>query len=426
MIVEIICVGTELLLGNIVNTNAAYLANRCADLGLHCYYQTVVGDNEERLMETLRTGMKRSDILILSGGLGPTKDDLTKECVAKAVNRSLVRDEHSVERIAAFFEKRGMEITENNWKQAEIPEGAIAVDNDNGTAPGIIVEAMGKKFLLLPGPPMELKPMFEEKMMPYLRSLQPGVIYSRTVKLCGIGESKAETMILDLIEGQGNPTIAPYAKTGEVHLRVTAKAKSEKEAMKLIDPVLLTLKERFGDHIYSMEEKESLESVVLDLLRQKRLRLATAESCTGGLLAGRITSVSGASKVFKSGVVTYSNKAKKKLLHVKKTTLKEQGAVSERTAKEMVIGVCKEQKAEAGLSITGIAGPLGGSDKKPVGLVYIGCCVGGTVKVKEYHFSGNREKIRQNSVTAALILLRKCLLEFEKEDTLQEKGNPIE
>ena len=425
MVVEIICVGTELLLGNIVNTNAAYLAERCANLGLHCYYQTVVGDNEERLLETIKTGMNRSDILILSGGLGPTKDDLTKECVAKAVNRDLVRDEHSAKRIAAYFEKRGMEITENNWKQAEIPEGARAVDNDNGTAPGIIVEAMGKKIILLPGPPMELKPMFEEKMMPYLRSLQPGIIYSKTVKLCGIGESKAETMILDLIGEQGNPTIAPYAKTGEVHFRITAKAETKEEALDLMQPMLLTLKQRFGTKIYSMEEKETLESTVISILRDKELKLAVAESCTGGLLAGRITAVSGASEVFGTGLVTYSNKAKKKLLGVKKTTLKEFGAVSRETAKEMAYGICKEQKTQVGLSVTGIAGPSGGSEEKPVGLVYIGCNVCGKIVVKEFHFSGNREKIRQSSVTSALILLRKCLLEFLEEDTLQEKENPI-
>ena len=228
MTVELISVGTELLLGNIVNTNAAYLAEQCAMLGLSCFYQTVVGDNEERLTETLKTALERSDVILLSGGLGPTQDDLTKETAAEVLGRKLYMDESSKKRLQEFFARRKMEITENNWKQAMVPEGAIVLANENGTAPGIIMEEGGKRLILLPGPPGELIPMFESAVFPYLAKAQPGVIYSQTVKLCGIGESKAETMAADLIAKQKNPTIAPYAKVGEVHLRITAKASVEK------------------------------------------------------------------------------------------------------------------------------------------------------------------------------------------------------
>lgn len=411
MITELICVGTELLLGNIVNTNAAYLAQQCANLGLSCYYQSVVGDNENRLCQVIKRALERSDIVILSGGLGPTKDDLTKECVAKVMGLELIKDEHSAKRIKAYFQARGMEITDNNWKQAYAPKGALIVDNHNGTAPGLIIKQEEKSVLLLPGPPMELYPMFEQQMIPYLRSLQPGIIYSKTVKLCGIGESKAETMILDLIEGQTNPTIAPYAKTGEVHFRVTAKAESQQEAEEKMEPLLKTLFERFGDKIYTLKEEEALEHKIVQLLEERNLHLGLAESCTGGLLAGRITNVAGASKVFTTGLVTYANEAKEQLLGVKKETLETYGAVSANTAQEMVQGVMDKYGTEAAVAITGIAGPGGGSEEKPVGLVYIGCQVKGIRKVKEYHFSGNREKIRQNTVTAALILLRRCILE---------------
>ena len=224
MVVELISVGTEILLGNIVNTNAAYLAEQCAGLGLSCYYQTVVGDNVDRLTQTLQTALERSDIVILGGGLGPTQDDLTKEVAARVLGLSLVKDPHTEERIREYLEARGFSVTENNWKQALAPEGAVIIDNENGTAPGLIIEKGDKRVILLPGPPNEMRPMFEKDIYPYLNKLQPGVIYSKTVKVCGVGESIAETMIQDLISAQSNPTIATYAKTGEVHLRVTAKA----------------------------------------------------------------------------------------------------------------------------------------------------------------------------------------------------------
>ena len=411
MTVELISVGTEILLGNIVNTNAAYLAEQCAVLGLSCFYQTVVGDNEARLAQVLETALGRSDIIILSGGLGPTRDDLTKETVARVMGKELHMDEHSRKRIEDFFTKRGLELTDNNWKQAMVPEGAVVIDNDNGTAPGIIIESEEKRVILLPGPPGELIPMFESAIYPYLSKAEPGVIYSQTVKLCGIGESKAETMVADLIAEQGNPTIAPYAKIGEVHLRITAKASAEKEAKKLIKPVVKELKNRFGMNVYTTEENVTLEQAVVDLLLANKLTVTTAESCTGGLLAAKLTGVPGVSEVFKSGQVTYSNKAKHRLLGVKKHSLGKHGAVSENVAKEMAKGAAVSSRADVAVAITGIAGPDGGSPEKPVGLVYIACSVCGKVKVKEYNFTGNRNKIRESSVIAALTLMRHCILD---------------
>lgn len=412
MIVELISVGTEILLGNIVNTNAAYLSEKCAALGLSCFYQSVVGDNEERLLEAILTATKRSDIVILSGGLGPTQDDLTKETAAKAMGKELYLDEKSRESIRSIFKKIGSEPTENNWKQAMIPEGAKIIDNHNGTAPGIIIEENGKSIILLPGPPNELIPMFEKDIYPYLNELCPETIYSNTVKICGVGESKAETMITDLIDAQTNPTIAPYAKTGEVHLRVTAKASDEKSAKQLLKPVIKELKSRFGKDIYTIDENTTLEKSIVDLLVKSDLSIATVESCTGGMLAARLTNVPGISQVYKAGYITYSNKAKRRDAGVNKSTLDKYGAVSAQVAREMAKGVLIITKADVSISITGIAGPDGGTNEKPVGLVYIGCNVCGQVVVKEFHFNGNRSKIRESSVSYALTLLRKCIMEY--------------
>lgn len=421
MIVELISVGTEILLGNIVNTNAAYLSEKCAALGLSCYYQDVVGDNEERLCETIKTALSRADILLLSGGLGPTQDDLTKEAAARVMGKSLYLHEESKAAIQAFFEQRGLEITDNNWKQAMMPEGCIVVDNPNGTAPGVIMAENGKHVILMPGPPNEMIPMFETSIIPYLSKLQSGVIFSQTVKVCGIGESKVETLVKDLIEGQTNPTIATYAKTGEVHLRVTARAEDEKGARKLVKPVVKDLKARFGGHIYTTDDEVTLEKAIVDLLLANKLTISTVESCTGGLLAARLINVPGVSEVFKSGYITYSNKAKRRLLGIKKNTLLKHGAVSKEIAKEMVKGAALISKADVAVSVTGIAGPDGGSEEKPVGLVYIGCNVCGRITVKEYHFSGDRSKIRENTVSAALSLMRECILQYYSEVTFGGK-----
>ena len=301
-------------------------------------------------------------------------------------------------------------ITENNWKQAMVPEGAKVVDNHNGTAPGLIIEENGKTAILLPGPPNEIKPMFERDIMPYLRSLEPEGIYSKMVKICSIGESKAETMVLDLMENQSNPTIAPYAKTGEVHFRVTARALDEAEADKLMEPMLKELSERFGDKIYTTSEEVTLEEAIVDMLKEKNLTLTTAESCTAGLLAGRIMNVAGASQIYNEGYITYSNEAKEKLVGVSHGTLESHGAVSHETAAEMAEGAARAAGADASVSVTGIAGPDGGTKEKPVGLVYVGCYVKGNVRTEEFRFLGNRVKNREYAVVRALTLLREELL----------------
>ena len=292
-----------------------------------------------------------------------------------------------------------------------IPEGAIVIDNDNGTAPGVIMEEDSSTLILLPGPPNELIPMFEDKIFPYLRGRLPEIICSEVIKICGIGESQAEDQIRDLIQAQSNPTIATYAKTGEVHIRVTAKASSEKEARKLMRPLVRELKVRFGASIYTTDEEKTLETAVVELLHNQNLTLTTVESCTGGALSARIINVPGASEVLKQGFVTYSNRAKKKYIMVKKSTLKEHGAVSEKCAKEMAKGGCFITNSDAALSVTGLAGPDGGTEATPVGTVFIGCCLKGKTTVKEFHFNGSRNKVRDQAVTYALILLRECILE---------------
>ena len=412
MVVELISVGTELLLGNIVNTNAAYLSEKCAELGMSLYYEVTVGDNEERLLDTVTTAINRSDVIILTGGLGPTQDDLTKETVAKALNLPIVEDRHTRERIENHFKRSNYKVvTENNWKQAKIIEGCKVVDNQNGTAPGLIVETQeGKRVILLPGPPNEMIPMFENDIYEYLNQINPNVIYSKMVKICGIGESMVETEITDLIEAQSNPTIAPYAKSGEVHLRVTASAPTVEEAKKLVKPIVKELKDRFKENVYTTDEAEALEDTVVKLLKKYDLSLATAESCTGGLFTGRIVNVAGASDVLKEGFITYSNKAKKKNLDVSKNTLKKHGAVSEQCAKEMAKGAAINTGSDVAVAITGIAGPDGGTDEKPVGLVYIACFANEKVTVKEFNFKGNRQKIREGAVIYALGLLRRCIL----------------
>lgn len=413
MTVELISVGTEILLGNIVNTNAAYLAEKLAVLGLSCYHQSAVGDNAQRLEDAIRLALSRSDIVILSGGLGPTRDDITKEITAKVFERELVEDAHSRVRIQEYFDRigSGRKVTENNWKQALIPEGAIVVDNHNGTAPGLILEGEnGKTAILLPGPPNEIRPMFERDIAKYLNKLQPEGIYSKMVKVCSVGESRAETMVADLMEAQTNPTLAPYAKTGEVHFRVTAKAKDEETANRLMMPMVEELYQRFGSNIYTTEEDVTLEQAVIELLKEKKMTVTTAESCTGGLLAGRLLNISGASEVYQEGHITYSNEAKERVLGVSHETLEKYGAVSVQTAEEMAKGAANAAGADVAVSITGIAGPGGGTEEKPVGLVYVGCYVKGKIRTEEFHFTGNRAKNRENAVVRALTVLREELL----------------
>ena len=407
MTAEIISVGTEILLGNIVNTNAAYLAEKCAYLGLSNYYQVVVGDNEQRLLETINTAKSRADVIFLIGGLGPTEDDLTKETAAKAFNVELVMDEEAKNNIVTILTNRGIDITNNNFKQALVPKGSIVLYNKNGTAPGIIMEEAGKVVIMLPGPPNEFVPMVDDQVVPYfLKKGTNDVIYSRVVKLVGVGESKVAEEISDLI-AMTNPTVATYAKTGEVHIRVTASAANDDEAKALVKPVVKKLKAMYPDNVYSTNADETLERAVVELLSKNGLSITAAESCTGGLVCGKIVNVAGASEVFRGGYITYSNNQKRNVIGVKKSTLEKYGAVSEQVAAEMAKGVLEVSKADVAISTTGIAGPGGGTPEKPVGLVYIGCAVKNKVYVEKFNFSGSRNKVRESTVVAALSMVRK-------------------
>lgn len=409
MRVEIIAVGTEILLGDITNSNAQYLAKQLALLGLDMYNQQVVGDNEERILKAFDDAFKRSDIVITTGGLGPTKDDMTKEVAAKYFNKKLIVDEESIKKIKEYFKTMGKEMPESNLKQGLYPENSIVIENNNGTAPGIIIEENNKIMIIMPGPPNEMKPMFENSVMPYLKAKSNTTLVSRTIKIIGIGESSVAEKVQDLIDKQTNPTIAPYAKEGEVTLRVTAKADNENRALKLIEPVIKEIQNRLGENIYTIGE-EPIEDVVSKMLIDKKLTISTAESCTGGMIAAKLVSYPGVSEVFLEGCVTYSNEAKHSRLNVSTETLDKYGAVSCETAKEMAEGVAKTSNTDVSIVTTGIAGPGGGTDEKPVGLVYIGLYIKGKVSVEKYIFKGDRNKVRTQATIRALDMVRRGLM----------------
>ncbi len=411
MIVELISVGTEILLGNIVNTNAAFLSEKCAALGLSVYYQVSVGDNTERLYNTIKTAYDRSDIVIMSGGLGPTNDDITKRVASDVVGRKMYLDESIKKDIISYLEKGPYDfIPESNFSQAYVPEGAIVLRNSNGTAPGLIIENDNKAIIMLPGPPKELKIMFNEQVVPYLSKKADCVISSRMIKLAGIGESQAAEVIKDMLDAQTNPTIAPYAKLAEVHLRITSKANNEAEADEMMRPLIEELHRRFGEKIFTTEEEVTLEESVVNLLKERGLTLTTAESCTGGKIASRLINVSGVSSVYEKGFVTYSDAAKADLLGVDMNIINDYGVVSEETAKEMAIMAAKRAGTNASISVTGIAGPDGGTEDTPVGTVFVGCYLNGKTSITEYHFSGNRENVRENASKRALNILRLMIL----------------
>ncbi len=403
---EILAVGTELLLGDILNTNAQFLAQELANLGIEVYYQTVVGDNPKRLKDTIFHAFSRADLVITTGGLGPTEDDLTKETAAEYFGERLVLDERALGRIRKYFERTGRTMTENNVKQAMVPEkNGIVLYNDNGTAPGIILEKNSKIIIMLPGPPKETVPMFQNQVKPYLAKKQEFTFVSHILRVAEVGESAMEERVKDVIVAQTNPTIAPYAKDGEAILRITAKARDEAEANRLIDPVVAALRERLGTAVYG-EGETNLETVVAEQLLQRQLTLAVAESCTGGLLVSELVEYPGISAVLLEGCVTYSNEAKMHRLGVRAETLGKYGAVSEETAREMAEGIAKTSGADIGLATTGVAGPES-SEGKPVGLVYIALSYRGKTQVKQCRFIGKRNKIRERAAYTALNLLRK-------------------
>jgi len=357
---EIISVGTELLLGDIVNTNAQYLSKRLAEMGIFVYHQTVVGDNPQRIKDAFASAFARCDMVITTGGLGPTKDDLTKEMAAEYFNQSLVLHEESLKHIKEYFAKINKEMSESNKKQAFFPVGAVVFKNDMGTAPGCALEHDNKIIILLPGPPREMKPMFENEVVPYLCRFREGVLVSKVLRMTGIGESTMAEQLDDIIKSQTNPTVAPYAKENDVTVRITARANDTSEAEKLILPVEKAIKERLGEHIYG-EGDTSLEEVVVKLLKARNLTVALAESCTGGLISAKLVNCPGVSGVFKEGAVTYSNESKIKRLYIQEESLKEFGAVSEKVAAEMARGIAVSAGTDIGLSTTGVAGPAGGT-----------------------------------------------------------------
>ena len=409
---EIIAVGTELLLGQIVNTNAQYLSQKLSERAINVYNQSVVGDNVERLKSAIESAFSRSDMIIFTGGLGPTKDDLTKETIASYFGLKLVRDEKSLENIKERFAlmRKGMPFPKSNEKQADMPEGSIILHNDDGTAPGGIIEKDGKIAIFLPGPPYEMKMMYEHYVDPYLAKKCPQKFYSKNVNIMGMGESYVAELLDDLLSSD-DPTVAPYAKEGEMMLRVTTMAKSEEEANKKMEGALKRINEVVGDSIYGYDDIP-LENVVYNILKEKNLTLTTVESCTGGLIGSCITNVPGISSYYKEGIVTYSNEAKMKYLDVKEETLKEFGAVSEQTAKEMAEGALKNTGADISVAVTGIAGPDGGTEEKKVGLVYIAVADKENTVVEKFQFTGTRQKVRRLAAKNAINMVRKKLLKI--------------
>jgi len=406
---EILAVGTEILLGDIVNTNAQYIAKRLADLGISVYHQSVVGDNPERLLEAYKLAFSRVDLVITSGGLGPTKDDLTKEVAFEYFGKQSVVHEASLKIIENHFKDMNRTMGESNKKQAYFPVDAVILPNNNGTAPGCIIEENEKIIALLPGPPWEMKPMFEEAVVPYLQKFQQGVLVSKVLRVIGVGESTAAEMIEDILDNQTNPTVAPYAKAGEMTFRITAKANTEGEGIRLIEPMEAEIRSRLGSNIYG-EGNITLENVLGEMLVNKKLTIATAESCTGGMVAARLINYPGISSAFIEGAVTYCNEAKISRLGVARETLDKYGAVSSEVAAEMARGIAKNAGTSIGISTTGIAGPDGGSAEKPVGLVYVGLYINGEVKTKMLKLVGDRHQIRERATMQLLDWVRRELL----------------
>ena len=415
MVAELLAVGTELLMGLTTNTNARYISSKLPDAGINVFFHTVVGDNAGRLAATLKNALTRSDIVIMTGGLGPTMDDLTKETVAACFGKKLVLHQKSLEYIKERFMKMGnRQMTKNNEKQAYFPEGAIILDNENGTAPGCILEDNGKTVILLPGPPSEMQPMFDNKIMPYLMQYADYRLDSKFIRVFGIGESLLEDMLKDLVESQNNPTLATYAKEGEVMLRVTARYQKNAAAQQedILTPVVEEITRRLGDYIYSYDN-EDMESCIFRMMEERGLTLSLAESCTGGMIASRLTAMPGSSKVLLMSAVTYCNDAKHRALGVREETLQEFGAVSRETAAEMAAGARERFGSDVAVAVTGIAGPGGGSPEKPVGLVYLALADKDGIRTKRILAPGGRRRVRNSTCLHAFDMIRRAILGLE-------------
>lgn len=406
MIAELICVGTELLMGQVLNTNAHFIAKELAPSGIDMYHQLVVGDNPKRLAEAIETALSRADVVLLSGGLGPTDDDLTKETAAEVMGKELVLFGDEWEKLIFWFTSRGRTVAPNNKKQAMFPADAIILPNPNGTAPGCIMEADGKAAILMPGPPRELQPMFRNHVLPWLLAKAGHRLYSREIRIFGMGESDVTYRLDNLIKHQTNPTIAPYAKTGEVTLRVTARCRDDAEGEALVTPMIETIKATLGDVVYDTNGRE-LAEVCHHALIAAGKTLSVSESCTGGRLADAFINYPGSSAYFIEGDVTYSNDAKMRRLGVRKETLDSVGAVSEECAREMAEGTRKAAGTDYALSTTGYAGPDGGEPGKPVGTVFIALASEAGTIVKRLNLFGDRDRIRHSAMLNALDLLRR-------------------
>ena len=403
---EVVSVGTELLLGQIVDTNAAYIAGVLSELGISLYRRSTVGDNRNRLLAALKLALDESDVVITIGGLGPTMDDITREGLAEAFGDTLVRDEQIAARLHSFFQSRGMPVLESNLRQALVPTHGRAIDNPNGTAPGLLFEKNGKIGIALPGPPNEFIPMVDNEVSPYLRRKtgDTGTIRSLVLRVAGVGESAMEDRVKDLME-DSNPSVAPYAKVGEVHLRITAKADTAQQAEALIAERAALVRARLGDAVYG-ENDAPLEQAVVELLVARGWTVSTAESCTGGLVAQRITDVAGSSAVFIGGVVAYSNAVKTALVSVPEAMLARVGAVSPEVGRALAEGAREKFGTDYGIGITGVAGPGGGTPEKPVGLVYIAVAYEGGCEVERANYIGSRQIVRHRASQAALNMLR--------------------
>lgn len=407
---EIIAIGTELLLGQTMDTHSATLSRVLPEYGIGLYFRQTVGDNLGRVTEAIRLALSRADLVVCIGGLGPTEDDLTREAIAAALDDVLVHDEVIEERLRKMFALRNIPWTDRQANQAKRPSCATPIDNPNGSAPGLDCRKDSKIVLALPGPRGEFVPMVENQIRPRFASMQTGsVIQSRILKICGMGESMVEESIRDLIQG-ANPSVGVYAHTGEVHLRLTAKAVTSESAVALLEPLDSAIRSRLGLKVFGVDG-DSLESSVLAQLRGNGQTLAVAESCTGGWLGQRLTSVPGSSDVFVGGVISYTNAIKVSMLGVPESVLDAHGAVSHETVVSMATGARERLGADWALSISGVAGPGGGTNEKPVGLVFVGLSGPNITTSEEYKFRGVRDFIRERSVQAALTLLYQQLIQ---------------
>jgi len=410
---EILCVGTELLHGDIVNTNAQYISKKLAEIAIDVHYQSVVGDNPNRIKQCFGVAFSRADIVVCTGGLGPTQDDITKEVLAEYFGVEMEYDEKSYQHVKEMYSHFRKDFPKNNMRQAYFPKGSIVLDNPNGTANACImkgtIEGKSKIGILLPGPPKEMGPLVDKEVIPYLKQFSNQVVYGEKLVVVNIGESAAEEMILDIIEKQTNPTIAPYASAGKVIFRITAKAESKEKCVEMIEPVKEELIKRFGKENAYVTNSGMVEDKTAELLLEKNLTIAVAESLTGGMVASRLINYPGISKSFMEGFVTYSNEAKMNTLHVNRGTLDKYGAVSEEAAKEMAYGAAKVAGTDIGVSTTGIAGPDGGTEEKPVGLAYVCVYYKGRFNTNKIIATGSREIIRDRAATSALDLIRSSI-----------------